>query len=103
MVSIVITAYNVEKYIEQAVRSATGQTHKDIECIVVNDCSTDSTLAIIERLAAEDKRIRIITNEKNEGAGASRRKGIATAKGEYILLLDGDDWIEEDFIATLHK
>ena len=103
MVSIVITAYNVEKYIEQAVRSATGQTYKDIECIVVNDCSTDSTLAIIERLAAEDKRIRVITNGKNEGAGASRRKGISAAKGEYILLLDGDDWIEEDFIATLHK
>ena len=74
MVSIVITAYNVEKYIEQAVRSATGQTYKDIECIVVNDCSTDSTLAIIERLAAEDKRIRVITNGKNEGAGASRRR-----------------------------
>lgn len=103
MISVVITAYNVEKYIEQAVRSVLEQTFYDIECIVVNDCSSDSTSLIIEKLASEDKRVKIITNETNKGAGASRRRGIEAAAGEYILLLDGDDWLEKDFVSELHK
>ena len=103
MISVVITAYNVEKYIEQAMRSVLEQTFYDIECIVVNDCSSDSTSLIIEKLASEDKRVKIITNETNKGAGASRRRGIEAAAGEYILLLDGDDWLEKDFISTLYK
>lgn len=103
MVSIVITAYNVEKYIEQAVRSALGQTFEEIECIVVDDCSTDSTPHILSRLAGKNEKIKIIRNEANIGAGASRRIGIEAATGEYILLLDGDDWIEKDFISALHR
>ena len=97
MVSIVITAYNVEQFIEQAIRSCLAQSFMDIECIVVEDCSTDATARIIEQAENSDKRVRVIKNEKNLGAGASRRKGIEAAKGEYILLLDGDDWLNEDF------
>ena len=103
MVSIVITAYNVEQFIEQAIRSCLAQSFKNIECIVVEDCSADATARIIEQTENSDKRVRVIKNEKNLGAGASRRKGIEAAKGEYILLLDGDDWLNEDFIEALYK
>lgn len=103
MVSIVITAYNVGEYIREAIESVLQQSHTDIECIVVEDCSNDSTLSIIEELKEGDNRIRLLRNEQNIGAGASRRRGIEAATGEYILLLDGDDTIESDFIETLYR
>ena len=101
MVSIVITAYNVEKWIKECVASACRQTHRNIEILVVEDCSTDSTREILHGIA--DARVTVLCNKENIGAGASRRRGIEAANGEYILLLDGDDWLEEDFIATLYK
>lgn len=100
MVSIVITAYNVEKWIGQAVESAIRQTFKDTEIIVVEDCSTDLTREILSKI--EDKRLKVLYNSSNVGAGVSRRRGIEAANGEYILLLDGDDWLDEDFIEELH-
>lgn len=101
MVSIVITAYNVEEWISKAVHSALSQTFSDIEVIVVDDCSTDSTGRLLGNI--KDKRLRIIRNRKNRGAGYSRRIGIKAAKGDYILLLDGDDWLEKEYIATLYQ
>ncbi len=74
MVSIVVTAYNVERFIEQALRSCLSQEIDDIECIVVEDCSTDNTAAIIDQIAKKDQRCRVIRNSTNIGAGASRRK-----------------------------
>lgn len=103
MISIVITAYNVEPFIEKAIKSCLSQSFNDIECIVVEDCSSDATAELIEKATRNDKRARIIRNSENIGAGASRRKGIEAAKGEYILLLDGDDWLEPDFIETLYR
>lgn len=101
MVSIVITAYNVEKWIKETVGSVCRQSCKEIEIIIVEDCSTDNTRKELATLS--DKRIEILYNEKNIGAGASRRRGIEKAKGEYILLLDGDDLIKEDFIEELYR
>lgn len=101
MVSIVVTAYNVGKWIEECVESACRQSHRDIEIIIVEDCSTDSTP---EKLAGiKDPRVTVISNCNNMGAGASRRKGIEAARGEYILLLDGDDFITDDFVETLYR
>lgn len=102
MVSIIITAYNVENFLQQTIESCMNQTFKDIEIILVEDCSTDSTKKIITDLMKKDNRIRLVQNEKNYGAGQSRRNGLDTAKGEYFLLLDGDDWIEPDFIEDLY-
>ena len=101
MVSIVITAYNVGEWIEQSVLSALGQTHKNIEVVVVDDCSTDNTPSVLEKI--KDSRLKVIHNRKNRGAGFSRRVGIRAAKGDYILLLDGDDWLEKEYIATLYQ
>lgn len=103
MISVIITAYNVEKFISQAIKSVLKQTYKDIECIVVEDCSTDDTIAQIKHAAKDDKRVKIVQNRENIGAGASRRIGIEASKGEFVLLLDGDDWLEPDFIEALYK
>ncbi len=103
MISIIITAYNVEKFLRQTVESCINQTFKDIEIIIVEDCSTDSTLSIINELKDIDSRIRLIQNSQNSGAGQSRRNGLDNAKGEYFLLLDGDDYIEENFIEELYN
>lgn len=102
MISIVITAYNVEAYIAQAMRSAIEQTHEDLEVIVVLDKPTDGTEALVRGIATTDERVRVIENAENVGAGLSRRAGIQAAKGDYILLLDGDDFLRPTFIADLY-
>ena len=102
-ISIVITAFNVEKYIEEAIRSCINQTYKDLEIIVVDDCSTDSTKSIIKKLQKEDSRIIFLENDVNQGAGMARRIGIQKATGEYVLIVDGDDWINSDFVEDLAK
>ena len=101
MISIVITAYNVAPWIEKAVDSACRQSYGKLEIIIVEDCSTDDTRQKLSQI--KDWRVRVIYNDINIGAGASRRKGIEAARGEYLLLLDGDDWIEPDFIEELYK
>lgn len=86
--SVIISAYNVEAYIERAINSVLNQNFKDYELIVVEDKSTDNTL---EKIMQYEGRIKIIKNEKNRGLGAVRNIGIENATGEYIVHLDGDD------------
>ena len=97
MVSVVITAFNVEKYIRKSIESVFNQTYKDIETIIVNDCSQDSTSEILDSIEG----IKIINNKENLGAGMSRRIGIQNAIGDFVLLLDADDWLEPDCIENL--
>ena len=99
MVSIVITAYNVEKYLEKSIRSAIQDGVEEI--IVVVDKPTDSSLEIAKRLEKENSLVCVVENEVNVGAGLSRRYGINKAKGEYVLLLDGDDYLDDNYIAPL--
>lgn len=101
-VSIIIPAYNVEKYIDKCVQSAISQTFKEIEIIVVNDGSTDNTRCLIEKLAELDKRI-VAINKANGGLSSARNAGIDIARGEYILHLDGDDWISETACEELYN
>lgn len=101
MISIVITAYNVAPFIEECINSCINQSYKDIEIIVVLDKPTDGTEKIARSLAKKDKRIQIVANDENMGAGMSRRIGINSAAGEYVLLLDGDDYLSIDFIEDL--
>lgn len=103
-VSVVITAYNVEKYIKKAIDSILNQTYnKNIELIVVEDCSTDNTLSIIKDLQNSETSlpINLIQHKENQGAGISRRDGIKAATGDYVMLLDADDWINNDYIEHL--
>lgn len=95
LVSIIMPSYNSEKYIETSIRSVVAQTYTDWELIIVDDCSTDGTEAII-RSFSDDSRIRFLKNEKNSGAAVSRNYALREAKGKWIAFLDSDDvWLPE--------
>lgn len=101
-VSIIIPAYNVEKYIERCLKSAINQTLKAVEVIVVNDGSTDSTKTIIEYLAKQDSKV-VVVNQKNSGVASARNAALEVANGEYIQYLDGDDWMEKETSEELYN
>ena len=95
-VSIIMPAYNCERFITEAIHSVQAQTYTNWELIVVDDCSTDQTREIIEKFALEDRRIISLKNEKNSGAAASRNKAVEAASGRYMAFLDSDDlWIKD--------
>lgn len=98
-VSVIMSAYNVEKTIGKAIKSVLGQTYKDIELVVVDDCSTDRTADIVKSF--DDSRIKHIRNERNMGAGWARDIGIKVSTGEWIAFVDSDDWLSEDFIESM--
>ncbi len=89
MVSIIMPAYNCEKYIYESVKSVLNQTYTDWELIIIDDCSNDSTWSIIESI--NDSRVRKYKNDTNRGIAYTRNRGIELSNGEYIALLDDDD------------
>lgn len=95
-VSVVMPAYNAEKYIEAAIQSVLRQTWTEFELLVIDDGSQDSTAEIAERLAAGDERIAVLRGAENAGVSASRNRGVAQAGGEWIAFLDSDDLWRED-------
>lgn len=99
-VSIIVPAYNVEKYIEKCLKSLLQQTLKEIEIIVINDGSTDNTSSIISTFANADSRIRVI-NQENQKQGAARNRGIEIAKGEHIGFVDSDDEVDSNYCEAL--
>ena len=101
-VSVVVPCYNVERYLPQCMDSIINQTLKDIEIICVNDGSTDSTLRILQKYAEKDKRIKII-DKANSGYGASMNKGFSEASGEYLGIVESDDWVEPDMFENLYN
>jgi glycosyltransferase involved in cell wall biosynthesis len=100
MISIVTTCYNLEGYIEKCITSILNQSYDDIELIIVNDCSTDNSLTVIDKFLY-DTRIKLINNKENVGAGKSRKIGIENCNGDYLILIDGDDWITSDYLKIL--
>ena len=103
LISIIITVYNVEKYIRRCVESIQKQTIKDIEIIVVDDGTPDNSMSIVEEIARNDKRVKIISHEKNMGLMWARRTGYMAANGEYIAFCDSDDYLPENSIELLLK
>lgn len=100
-VSIVLPTYNGSKWLTKAVKSIINQTFQDWELIIVNDCSTDNTLAIIESLAAQDCRIKFISNNKNLKLPASLNIGFSIAKGEYYTWTSDDNVFKSNAIAAM--
>ena len=100
-VSIIVPVYNVENYLERCIISLRNQTLEDIEIILVDDSSTDSSLEICNKMAQEDSRIKVIHKE-NEGAGLARNEALRFVTGEYIGFLDSDDFVEADMFKTLY-
>lgn len=91
LVSVIMPAYNAEKYIEEAVSSVLSQTYKNWELLILDDCSSDCTAEIAEYFASLDTRIRLLRNPQNMGVAKTRNRGFDIAKGEWIALLDSDD------------
>ena len=102
LISVIITVYNLEDYVEKCISSVSAQSYSNLQIIVVDDGSTDKSLMICKSLAEKDKRIEIV-HQENRGAGAAKNRGIQQAVGEYIGFVDGDDYIERDMYATLIK
>ncbi len=104
-VSIIIPVYNVEPYIEECLCSVFEQTYRNFECLIIDDCGPDNSIAIVEDLLSkgvdENERYRIIRHERNRGLSAARNTGIKEAKGEYVYFLDSDDKLFPDTLANL--
>jgi len=95
-ISVVMPAYNAEGTIGKAIESVLAQTYVNLELIVVNDRSADSTEKVVSSFCAADQRVRLITNEKNSGVAVSRNVGVAAARYPWIAFLDSDDyWLPE--------
>jgi glycosyltransferase involved in cell wall biosynthesis len=95
MISVVMSAYNAEKYISEAIESILNQSFENFEFIIINDCSTDNTLEIIKRYSSQDSRIKLINNKENLGLTSSLNKAIKSSKGKYIARMDDDDISEK--------
>lgn len=102
-VSICVPVYNVEQYIGRCIESLQSQTLKDIEIIVVNDCTLDKSMQIVDKYALSDHRIRIIEHDCNHGLMWTRRTGYMAATGEYITFCDSDDTMPENAIEVLYS
>ena len=101
-VSVIVPIYNVEKYLDRSVDSLVNQTYENIEIILVDDGTKDSSGEIADRRAKEDSRIKVI-HKLNGGLGSARNSGIKEATGEYLLFLDSDDYVDLNTIEELVK
>ena len=102
MVSICIPIYGVEKYIERCAISLFEQTYQNIEYIFVDDCTPDKSVeilkSVIERYPNRKPYVRIIKHKKNRGLGSARNTAVDAAKGEFLMHVDSDDWIDNDCV-----
>lgn len=101
-VSVVVPVYNVEKYITRCLDSLIGQTLYDIEIVVVDDCSPDNSMGIVEQYAQKDSRFTLVYNEKNMGLMWTRQVGYRNAKGDYIVFCDSDDYMPFNALELLY-
>ncbi len=102
-ISVIIPVYNVEKYIEECIKSVLNQTFKDFEIICVDDCSTDNSIKTIEEYAKNDDRIKIVHHDINRGLAPARNTGMRNAAGDYIFFLDSDDYILPETLENLYN
>ncbi len=97
LVSVIVPVYNVEDCLERCLDSLCRQNLREIEIILVDDASPDQSGEICERYAAEDGRFRVFHHTENRGLSAARNTGISYASADYLMFVDGDDWVHEDF------
>lgn len=102
LISIIVPVYNVEPYIETCLNSILTQSLGDFEVIVVNDGSSDNSLALCEHIASENPQVKIIS-QPNQGVSEARNTGISAASGRYIAFVDSDDWVEPEYLELLYR
>ena len=101
-ISVIVPVYNVEKYIFQFLNSIREQTFQDFEVIFVDDGSPDNCPAILDEFVKENERY-IVIHQKNAGVSAARNAGLEMAQGEYVYIVDSDDWLELDALEFLYN
>ena len=101
--SVIIAVYNTEKYVGKCLDSLFNQTYSNIELVVINDCSTDSSLKILKKYAKKYSNMILIDNKENRGLSYSRNVGLENATGEYIGYIDSDDYVDSDYYEKLMK
>ena len=94
--SVIVAAFNIEQYIQRALKSVEEQTFKNYELLVVNDCSTDNTEEKILEYCNKYDNIKYLKHDKNKKLGTARNTALNIAKGEYIIYLDGDDYLADE-------
>ena len=105
LISIIIPVYNVEGYIGKCLESLSNQTFTDIEVLFIDDCSTDNSRELITSYINDykgDILFRLICQPHNQGQSVARNRGIKEAQGEYVYMLDSDDYITDDCIELLY-
>lgn len=102
LVSIIVPVYNAENYIEECILSLINQDYKNIEILLIDDGSDDSSGAICDFYAKRDRRI-IVVHAENEGVSAARNRGIRLAKGTWLSFVDSDDWVENNYISLMYS
>lgn len=98
--TVVVPIYNSEKYLSRCIESIIAQTYTEWELILVNDGSTDRSLEIMQKYKKEDRRIKIIS-QKNAGPGIARNRGIENANGNFVIFIDSDDYIDQNYFKIL--
>lgn len=98
MISVIVTIYNLEPYVKKCVESIQNQSIDDIEIILVDDGSEDNSYGMCEKFALSDRRIKVF-HQENSGIASARSLGLSKATGDYVLFVDGDDWLEKDCCA----
>lgn len=101
LVTILVPVFNIEKFVGKCIESLINQDYTNIEIILVDDCSTDSSGTICDDYALKDKRIKVIHNKINKGISCVRNILLDNANGEYLVWVDGDDWIDSDFVSYM--
>ena len=98
LVSVIVPIYNVEKYISRTIESLLAQDYQELEIVLVDDGSPDRCPEIIDEYASRDRRI-VTIHQGNMGVSAARNAGIKTASGNYVMFVDGDDWVDVDYVS----
>ena len=102
-ISVIVSVYNTEKYIEKCLDSLLNQTYSNIEIVVINDCSTDGSLKILKKYAKKYDNMILIENKENKGLSYSRNVGLEKATGEYIGYIDSDDYVDSTYYEQMMK
>lgn len=102
LISVIIPVYNAADFLQRCINSVTDSTYTCLEIICINDGSTDESLSLLNQLASQDSRIRVI-NQSNKGVSAARNRGLDEAVGKYVVFVDADDWVHREHFSLLYR